>query len=549
MSALRDDSSRPLRDQVYTVSELTELIKENLERSFTDIALEGEISGLKRHYSGHTYFSLKDERALIAAVIWRSSAARMRYEPEDGEMVRVIGRISLYPPQGRYQFVVSSIEPKGFGALQAAYEKLKKRLYDEGLFDAGLKRALPKFPSAVGLVSSLSGAAIRDMIRTIRRRAPHIKIYVAPAKVQGAGAAETIVEAIGALNRSGLVDLIIIGRGGGSIEDLWAFNEEILAREIHRSELPIVSAVGHETDHTIADFVADERASTPTAAAELISPRRDDLIARIDELTYLCRRRLRSKVETLFQLVDERDQRGIKSIRQIITRSGAGLDAQLKLMRARSPQAKLARDKIRLKTLDKEITRAIKARLKADSARHEILIARLAAFKIDKLLARSSEALEILSRRLERSARRALESSRARAEIMAARFDSFSIEKYLLALQTHFASLDRRLLRSAWGIFARERGRARALKAKLNAYSPTAVLRRGYAIARRMEPLEASRPNAWSRIKSLFVGRPMSPAAQPLKSARSVDLGDKVDLRLAEGSIEVRVEKIKNLDM
>lgn len=261
--------------RALSVSEISEFIKRIFDGvpQFSSLSVQGEISNFKNHFgTGHFYFTLKDENASIKAVMFRSYAASVKFVPENGMKVTVHGRISTYPRDGAYQIYCDRMEPLGIGALYAAYEQLKKKLNAEGLFDEAHKKTLPKYPSTVGVVTSQTGAAVRDIINISGRRWPLAKLVLYPALVQGDGAASSVIRGIEYFNTNNNADVIIIGRGGGSIEDLWAFNDEALARAIYRSEIPIVSAVGHETDYTIADFVADVRAPTPSAAAEIVLP-------------------------------------------------------------------------------------------------------------------------------------------------------------------------------------------------------------------------------------------------------------------------------------
>ncbi|MBC7188215.1 MAG: exodeoxyribonuclease VII large subunit [Calditrichaeota bacterium] len=262
---------------MYTVSELTREIKVLLETTIPVVWVEGEVSNFKLHTSGHMYFSLKDENAQIAAVMWRGRNAGLRFIPEDGMKVLVQGRVTVYEKRGNYQLDVLRLQPAGVGELQLAFEQLKNRLRQEGLFAEERKRPIPRFPERVGIVTSATGAALQDILNISRRRLPGIELILRPVLVQGEGAAEDIARAIAEFNEYGQVDVIIVGRGGGSLEDLWAFNEEIVARAIYASRIPVVSAVGHEVDFTIADFVADLRAPTPSAAAELVVPDRQQL--------------------------------------------------------------------------------------------------------------------------------------------------------------------------------------------------------------------------------------------------------------------------------
>jgi len=267
---------RPQR--ILTVSALTALVRERLEESFSDLWVEGEASNLRTPSSGHIYFTLKDATSQIRAVLFRTGAQRLRFALKEGLQLVVRGRLTVYEPRGEYQIVLEYLEPKGLGALQLALEQLKERLAREGLFDPSRKRPLPFLPRRVGVVTSLAGAALRDILAVLRRRCPTMGVVVAPVPVQGDEAAAQIAAAIRALSSSKLVDVMIVGRGGGSLEDLWCFNEEAVVRAIAASAVPVVSAVGHEIDFTLADFAADYRAPTPSAAAEAVAPVLDDLI-------------------------------------------------------------------------------------------------------------------------------------------------------------------------------------------------------------------------------------------------------------------------------
>ncbi|MDZ4856534.1 MAG: exodeoxyribonuclease VII large subunit [Nitrospirota bacterium] len=270
---------------MFTVSELTGLLRTSIEEQFSDIYLEGELSNLRAPGSGHIYCTLKDKTSQIRAVLFRSSAVRIRFAIQEGMQVIVRGRLTVYEPRGEYQIVIDTVEPKGIGALQLAFEQLKERLTAEGLFDQDRKKPIPAFPLTVGVVTSLTGAAIRDILAVLQRRWPTIQILIAPVQVQGASAGRQIAQALADLNSWGSVDVIIVGRGGGSLEDLWSFNEEIVVRAIAASHVPVVSAVGHEVDVTLADFVADLRAPTPSAAAEAVVPVLADIVERLRELT------------------------------------------------------------------------------------------------------------------------------------------------------------------------------------------------------------------------------------------------------------------------
>jgi exodeoxyribonuclease VII large subunit len=263
---------------------LTGLLRTSIEERFSDIWLEGELSNLRAPGSGHVYCTLKDKTSQIRAVLFRSTAVRLRFALQEGLQVIVRGRLTVYEPRGEYQIVLDTVEPKGIGALQLAFEQLKERLAAEGLFDQDRKKSIPIFPRAVGVITSLTGAAIRDILAVLRRRWPTLHILIAPVQVQGESAGRQIAEALTALNDLGSVDVIIVGRGGGSLEDLWSFNEEVVVRAIAASHVPVVSAVGHEIDVTLADFVADLRSPTPSAAAEAVVPVLAETVERLLEL-------------------------------------------------------------------------------------------------------------------------------------------------------------------------------------------------------------------------------------------------------------------------
>lgn len=281
---------------VYTVAELTAAIRGLLEDRFGEVWIEGEISNCRPWATGHLYFTLKDESAQIKAVMFRSACRRLRFKPEDGLHVVARARVTVYEPKGEYQVVCEHMEPHGLGALQLAFDQLKKRLQAEGLFDQARKRPLPAMPRRIGIVTSLDGAAVRDILKVLARRHPCADIVIRPSRVQGEGAAGEVARALAAIARVPGVDVVIVGRGGGSIEDLWAFNEEVVARAIRRSPVPVISAVGHETDVTIADFVADVRAPTPSAAAEIVLAARTELVARIERLAERSRSAMASLV-------------------------------------------------------------------------------------------------------------------------------------------------------------------------------------------------------------------------------------------------------------
>ncbi|HVW36191.1 MAG TPA: exodeoxyribonuclease VII large subunit [Pirellulales bacterium] len=363
MSLLPKESS----EWILSVFELTTQIKDLLEGKFQDVWVSGEISNFSRPQSGHCYLTLKDDRAQIRAVLWRTAASRLRFELEDGLEVVCQGSLDVYAPRGSYQLVIRQIEPKGIGALELALRKLKEKLAAEGLFDAARKRPLPRFPRRIAFVTSPTGAAIRDFLEVLRRRWRGADVLVVPVRVQGEGAAQEIAAAIAAVNRYTVpVDCMVVGRGGGSLEDLWAFNEEVVVRAIHASRIPVVSAVGHEIDVTLADLVADVRALTPSEAAELVVPAADEIASALrshqQRLLGALRRRAilgRARLDQLvahrmfrkpFELVhdgarrlDELSVRSNRSVRQRLLAARRQLDAAANHLESLSPLGVLGR--------------------------------------------------------------------------------------------------------------------------------------------------------------------------------------------------------------
>lgn len=285
------------RRRILTVSELTRGVRLQLEAEYAELWVEGEISNARVWKTGHLYFTLKDETAQLKAVMFRSALRHQRFRPTDGQHVIARGRLGVYEPKGEYQLVCEHLEPHGVGALQLAFDQLREKLAREGLFETDRKRALPPLPRKIGVVTSLDGAALRDIITVLGRRYPNVHIVIGPARVQGEGAAAEISRRLRSLSRLDGIDVIIVGRGGGSIEDLWAFNEESVARAIAEVPVPVISAVGHETDFTISDFVADVRAPTPSAAAELVVAQKDEIASRIARLGERLRAALRDGVQ------------------------------------------------------------------------------------------------------------------------------------------------------------------------------------------------------------------------------------------------------------
>jgi exodeoxyribonuclease VII large subunit len=292
--------------RLYTVGELNAAIRDALDREFSDIWVSGEISGVKQANSGHCYFTLKERDSQIRCVLFRNTARFLRFRPQDGIAVLARGRIDVYDARGEYQFLVDMLEPQGHGRLQFAFEQLKRKLAMEGLFDAARKRPLPKLPSRIGIISSPSGAVIQDMLRILERRFAGLHIRLYPAMVQGDGSAEQVCRGLDYFGSSNWADVVILARGGGSLEDLWTFNEEVVARAIERSPVPVISAIGHETDFTIADFVADLRAPTPSAAAELVICTQQELLERIAGCAHRARQAVRYRLGMAARRLHER---------------------------------------------------------------------------------------------------------------------------------------------------------------------------------------------------------------------------------------------------
>lgn len=329
--------------ETLSVSRLVYLLRDLVEENFVQVLVAGEIANFSTPSSGHSYFVLKDETAQLRGVMFRSRNRLLRFAPENGMQVVCSGRVSLYPQRGELQLMVDSMEPLGVGSWQVAFEQLKNRLAAEGLFDEARKRALPAFPRTIGVVTSATGAAIHDILNVLRRRGAGLRVLLCPARVQGEGAADEIAAAIADLNRHGEADVLIVGRGGGSVEDLWAFNEEPMARAVFNSGIPVISAVGHEVDITISDLAADLRAPTPSAAAEMVVKGREELERHVDHLVM----RLSGQMKNRLALLRERL---------------AGLNRRL---RTRSPVEVWRQQRLRLTDLRRRLAMAVEGRLLA----------------------------------------------------------------------------------------------------------------------------------------------------------------------------------------
>jgi len=395
--------------RIFTVSDLTARIRDLLARNFTDISVQGEISNFRPAASGHYYFTLKDDRAQVRCVFFKQQQRGMKFRPEDGLQVTVRGSISVYEARGEYQVYVESLEPVGRGALQLAFEQLKRRLEEEGLFDASRKKPLPLLPSRIGLITSPAGAAVRDVVRILTRRFPNVHLTLYPVRVQGAEAVGEIVEALKYFSKSRCVDVVLLVRGGGSLEDLWCFNEEIVARAIAASAVPIISGVGHETDFTIADFVADVRASTPSAAAELVIQTRHEFDKHVGDLQ-----------ESLTSLIRYKLAVSARKVHELSGRRGF-----------RRPLDILRQTRQRTDDLTSRLALSLKARLTTSHRRFNVAHMRIVSFDFRKKLValrlRVQKSEHDLSVRIER----AIRSKRDRWERFALQLEERSPLKML----------------------------------------------------------------------------------------------------------------------
>ena len=397
------DPPRPRR-RIVSVAELTAGIRASLEAGFGELWVEGEISNCRVWNTGHVYFTLKDQTAQIKAVMFRSAYRYLKFKIDDGIHVVARGRLSVYEPKGEYQIVCEHLEPQGRGALQLAFEQLKRKLQAEGFFAAARKRPIPALPRKIGIVTSLDGAALKDIIKVLSRRHPNAHLVVRPVRVQGDGAGEDIARALKAITRVPGIDVVIVGRGGGSIEDLWAFNEEILARAIAASPVPVISAVGHEVDVTIADFVADLRAPTPSAAAEMVVTAKEEASARID--------RLQGRLEAAMLA-------GIQRRRQVLhlLTSRRGLAGW---------QVRVAMQGRHISELTHALRRAATGLVARRTREHQLRVSRLEARDVRRSLAVVRSRLDAAGARLEATGARALERAQARLATAAGRLESLS---------------------------------------------------------------------------------------------------------------------------
>jgi exodeoxyribonuclease VII large subunit len=480
--------------RIWTVSEITSRIRDILELEFDDAWLEGEVSNFKSSQPGHIYFTLKDAGAQIRCVCFRDAARRLKFRPEDGMSILVRGNISVYDVRGEYQLYVSHIEPAGQGALQLAFEQLKKRLAAEGLFDAARKKPIPLLPWRIGLVTSPSGAAVQDFLRILKRRFQNVSVLIYPARVQGEGSAAEVVAGIEHFNAVRAVDVLIVARGGGSLEDLWTFNEESVARAIAASNIPVITGIGHETDFTMADFVADLRAPTPSAAGEIVVGQRVEFERHIAHERQRLMECMRYRVAVLHRRLQElRGHRGFRRPQDLLRKRGQQTD-----------------------DLRAELVTALRQRVRLAHQRMTAAQGRLHAFSIR----RRAEALALRVASLGQgiiSALGRVAAGKRRA------LGNLQLRMASLDFQVRVSRLRRRLESSTNALHARaERGlglrrrQLEALSIRLQERSPFGLLERGYAIA-------------------------YDSAGAILRSPDQVSIGEKMSVRLAQGQVDASV--------
>ncbi|MFZ0885616.1 MAG: exodeoxyribonuclease VII large subunit [Candidatus Acidiferrales bacterium] len=482
--------------RTWKVSELTAHIREMLESALPDVWVEGEVSNCHAAQSGHCYFTLKDAKAQIRCVCFRDQMRGLKFKPEDGLHISVRGALSVYDARGEYQIYVTNIEPVGLGALQLAFEQLKKKLHAEGLFDQARKKPLPVLPRCIGVVTSPTGAAIRDILRVLRRRFPNAQVSVYPAKVQGTGAAAEIVQGLQYFNRAQSVDVLILARGGGSLEDLWAFNEEVLARAIFASEIPVITGVGHETDFTIADFVADLRAPTPSAAAEIVVKSREEFERHIAEHQRHLIQQMRYRFSQWRHRVrDLQTHRGFRELERVLRARRQQLDEMSNSL-AIGLRLRLAMARQRITEANAHVA-SFDLRARATVLRRHIAQQRgsLSA-ALDRVVARKHRHLNVVQMRF------ATLDLRARVGALRRRWERDTAE-----LQV---KLDRALIA--------KRRKLEAAFTRLEERSPFRILERGYAIA-----YDAS--------------------GKVLRSPDQVALGDDISVRVAQGELGATVRR------
>src|SRR5579863_9233274 len=483
---------------VWKVSEITERIGDLLEGAFRDVWIEGEVSNYHAAQSGHLYFTLKDARSQIRCVCFRDQVRGLKFRPEDGLHITVRGSLGVYEPRGEYQIYVTNIEPVGLGALQLAFEQLKKRLADEGLFATERKKPLPVLPRRIGVVTSPTGAAIRDILRVLKRRFPNAHVLLFPVKVQGDGAAKEIAEGIAYFTRAKAAEVLIVGRGGGSLEDLWAFNEEIVARAIAASQIPIITGIGHETDFTIADFAADMRAPTPSAAAEVVVRTRAEFEKHIAD----CAREL---VQHMRYFFSERRH----ALRDLATNRAF-----------RRPEEIVRRRRQHLDELNRSLAGGLRAKIDGVRQRMNASSLRMASFDLGGRVRMLRVRVERRSGELNAALERAVMRQRRRYALLQLRMASVNLRARVVALRRRLDQRSSELAAHARKYFSATRRKLETTTVRLEERSPFQLLERGYAIAY----------DAQGRV---------------LRSAAQVAEGDDIAVRLARGQLAAKVTEKK----
>jgi exodeoxyribonuclease VII large subunit len=482
--------------RVYSVTELTGRIRDLFTRNFTDILVEGEISNCHEAQSGHIYFVLKDKTSQIRAVCFKTQVRAMKFRPENGLHVTVRGSISVYEARGDYQIYVESIEPVGLGALQLAFDQLKKRLEAEGLFSPENKKPLPMLPRCIGLITSPTGAAVRDVVRILRRRFHNVHVTLFPVRVQGDSAAPEIVRALQFFNRQQSVDVLILARGGGSLEDLWAFNEEAVARAIAQSVIPVISGVGHETDFTIADFVADVRASTPSAAAELVVNTRAQFDKHVADQRQALIDQMRYRILVLSRRVHE-----------LAARRGF-----------RRPLDLLRQQRQRADEMTARLAHALRTNVAAGRKRYTSAHLRVVSFDFRNQIALYRRRCNDFAARLELGLRARVEQGRRRHAALHLRLLAVDFRAKVAGLRRRLERRDHELAVRGERLLRAQRDRLDRLRLQLEERNPLRVLERGYAIA-------------------------TDAAGNILRNSTEVNVGDAVNLRLHQGRLTTEVKE------
>lgn len=491
-----------------TVSQLTNLIKGVLTQHLPGtLHVVGELSNVTRPSSGHLYFTLKDEGSEIRGVMWRSDAAKIRFEPQDGLAVVATGSVDVYEPRGQYQLYVRKLEPRGVGALELAFRQLREKLQREGLFEAAHKKALPRWPRRIAVVTSATGAAIRDVLKILRRRFPCVAVFVYPVRVQGEGAAAEIAAAVGALNqhteRLGGIDVMIVGRGGGSLEDLWAFNEEVVARAIYASQIPVVSAVGHEVDVTISDLVADVRAPTPSAAAEIVVPVLDEVLAMLADHGRALHRHARHAIEV----------------------SGSRLEALARHEWFRDPVGRLGRRAQQVDEVAGRLSLAITRRLAGINRELHRCEGVISSIRPEAYLQRQQGRLLDVGYRLRSALEHASLRSERRLSAMTGRLQAASPHAMIERDAATIEQLQRRLVQDMQHRLAITRQATDGLAARLEAVSHKSVLSRGFSITRHAK-------------KGTLI-----------RAADQVKAGERIATETADGTFESRVVDREQMEL